>query len=378
MRIAYLMSADPYNSFMGTEIGAMISAEALARRGHEVTIFHGYATGPTPTDSIVRTVAVRHSELRYVAGLDANRKIRNLVRRGYQDQFDVIDLFGASLGSAFYRLRESSSRYVYHAIDLALLEWSSLERRKVLSLPFYLGLAYGEMRALQRADTVIALTNGVKADILSSYHSHVEALRVVPLPLKDEWLETPRDQERQHFLYIAAGQRRRTDIFLRALAQLRDGGLMARGIVLRETRTEFRNLARRLGVEVTFHDGIRHSAKGLIDCYSMAFALILPSRREGMCLPVIEAASQLTPTISTPLPAVMDFIEDGRNGLIVDSEDPAQWAEKMHTLATDPHTQHTLGMNARSKAETYRASEIARRLESVYQEPRELSLGSQQ
>ena len=104
----------------------------------------------------------------------------------------------------------------------------------------------------------------------------------------------------------------------------------------------------------------------LREYYARAYALVLPSSREGMCVPIIEAASQQTPTIATPLPSVADFVEDNETGLFVRSAEPNEWAERMRLVMTDESLRRKLGTRAREKSEAYRASKVALTTEEIY------------
>ena len=365
VRIAYLVAFDPYASNLGTEIGLRGVAEGMAARGHTVTIFYAYARGEGGrSPEGVRVTGVSNTGLRLIAGLEANHRILRVCRGEDAGHFDVVDLFGSALGLAFSRLRSEGAKRVYHAVDLAMLEWAALDAGRVTRFPFYAGLAFGERRAMHAAQLVVAVSKGTRADLAVEYPYSDAPIEVVPLPLTESWFDPNPPVERGHFLYIAAGHRRLTELFLRALARAQQMGANAKGIVLREPRPEYSRLAQSLGIDVTFRSNV--SADVLRDCYAGAYAYVLPSRREGLGLPVIEAATQATPTISSPLPSVLDFVVDGRNGLLVAGEDVETWAEKMYLLATGSDLQRALGAEARRNSEAYRASRVAATLEALY------------
>jgi glycosyltransferase involved in cell wall biosynthesis len=60
------------------------------------------------------------------------------------------------------------------------------------------------------------------------------------------------------------------------------------------------------------------------DAIGRALCLVLPSRREGYGLVVVEAAAAGTPSVVVAHPdnAAVELVEDGRNGVVVESEDP--------------------------------------------------------
>ncbi len=366
MRLAYLVAYDPWTSRTGTEVGARNIAAGMAARGHDVTVFHAYGSGGrTGGAGEPRVIGTHQTEIPLVSGWSANRAIRRIVQDAGPDTFDVLDLFGSGLGPAFSRLEGSRATRVFHVIDLALPEWSSLGSGKLRSLPLYLGLAVGERRAVRAADVLIAISHGTQENLEARYPESRDKTRVIRLPIPDAWFGPGRIQNPEHFLYIAAGVRRWTEVFLHALAHLKEGGTPAKGVILREPRRELRRLADRLEVDVEFLDDVPEGPP-MMDLYARSYAFVLPSSREGMCLPVVEAASQGTPSISSPLPSVQDFVEAGVDGIFVASSDPRAWAEPMRRLLTDDALRTRLGARARERSETYRVSKVVTELEAVY------------
>src|SRR4029453_11414547 len=65
-----------------------------------------------------------------------------------------------------------------------------------------------------------------------------------------------------------------------------------------------------------------------------ALCLLLPSRREGYGLVVVEAASLGTPSILVRDPdnAATELIEEGVNGLVADSAEPEALAEAIERV----------------------------------------------
>jgi glycosyltransferase involved in cell wall biosynthesis len=65
------------------------------------------------------------------------------------------------------------------------------------------------------------------------------------------------------------------------------------------------------------------STERVADSLTSALCLVLPSRREGYGLVVVEAAARGTPSVvvSGPDNAASELIEDGINGVLVDRDD---------------------------------------------------------
>ena len=70
-------------------------------------------------------------------------------------------------------------------------------------------------------------------------------------------------------------------------------------------------------------------AERLEEAIGRALCFVLPSRREGYGLVVVEAAAAGTPTVVVAHPdnAAVELVDDGENGVVVDSDDPEALAE---------------------------------------------------
>src|SRR5439155_1612931 len=79
------------------------------------------------------------------------------------------DLFGCGLGPAFSRAATIRTARIYHAIDVAKLEWGAVERGKLASAPFYLSLMLAERTAVLAADHIIAISRAT-AEGLAKAH----------------------------------------------------------------------------------------------------------------------------------------------------------------------------------------------------------------
>jgi len=83
--------------------------------------------------------------------------------------------------------------------------------------------------------------------------------------------------------------------------------------------------------------------------YSIADVVLLPSRIEPFGLVMIEAGSFKKPFIGGNTGGIAEFIEDGKNGLLVDPENPEQLAEKITYLLNNPEVGKMLGENLYEK-----------------------------
>jgi len=81
--------------------------------------------------------------------------------------------------------------------------------------------------------------------------------------------------------------------------------------------------------------------------YSLMDVFVHPSLRDGMPNAVLEAMSCGRSVVATPVGGIKDVLEDGKNGTIVNVNDPNALAEKILELLDDPEKRNFLGKNAR-------------------------------
>ena len=83
--------------------------------------------------------------------------------------------------------------------------------------------------------------------------------------------------------------------------------------------------------------------------YSTADLVILPSRTDSFPFVMIEAGSFKKPFIGGNTGGIAEFIEDGKNGFLIDPENPEQLAEKIIYLLSNPDKGKILGENLYEK-----------------------------
>lgn len=77
--------------------------------------------------------------------------------------------------------------------------------------------------------------------------------------------------------------------------------------------------------------------------YSIADIVVLPSRIDPFPFVMIEAGAFRKPFIGGDTGGIAEFIEDGKNGLLADPENPEQLAEKIIYLINNPEIGNVLG-----------------------------------
>ncbi len=84
-----------------------------------------------------------------------------------------------------------------------------------------------------------------------------------------------------------------------------------------------------------------------------AFAVVLPSYREGLPKALLEGAACGRPLIATDVPGCRDVVRHGQNGLLVPAKNAMALADAMHELIKNPAQAAAFGRQARRDAEAH-------------------------
>ena len=108
-------------------------------------------------------------------------------------------------------------------------------------------------------------------------------------------------------------------------------------------------------------------AAGVAEALDRAWALVLPSRSEGMGRVILEAFCRNRAVIGSDVGGIADLVRDGENGLLVPPRDPGRLADALVRLLSDRALAERLGSGTRAEVEPLLASpeEYARRLREI-------------
>ena len=134
-----------------------------------------------------------------------------------------------------------------------------------------------------------------------------------------------------------------------------------------EEREELETLAGSLGVSrrITWH-GAR-PGPALPDFYRSAIALVVPSIDEGLGLVAVEAQLCETPVVAFASGGLIDVVEHGVTGMLVEQRDPAALAAALTAVLARPDRGASLGHAGRERALSYFSPAVAaRRYADIY------------
>jgi glycosyltransferase involved in cell wall biosynthesis len=103
--------------------------------------------------------------------------------------------------------------------------------------------------------------------------------------------------------------------------------------------------------------------------WTRAHIAVLPSRREGLPLSLLEAAACGRPMIATDVPGCREVVRDGETGLLVPLDNSARLADAIHELASDPARRAHMGAAARARVERdFSVRIISEQITAIYRE----------
>jgi glycosyltransferase involved in cell wall biosynthesis len=100
---------------------------------------------------------------------------------------------------------------------------------------------------------------------------------------------------------------------------------------------------------------------------ALSDVLCLPSYREGFGTIVIDAAAMGVPTIGTRIPGLVDAIEDGHTGLLVEAGNVGALVEMMQRVVNQPEVLASMREEAKRRtAELFSADVVYAALRDTY------------
>lgn len=119
-----------------------------------------------------------------------------------------------------------------------------------------------------------------------------------------------------------------------------------------------------LGARVHFVDPQPHHL--LSTYYRAADVAVVPSRSESFGLVALEAAACGIPVVAAAVGGLRTLIDDDVTGFLVDSREPAAFADRVDALLGDPECAAEMGDAAANRAGRYAWSTTAGRLRRLY------------
>jgi D-inositol-3-phosphate glycosyltransferase len=248
-----------------------------------------------------------------------------------------------------------------------------------------------EARVVGRADRILAPTPAEAAQLVGLYGADPDRVRVIP-PGVDMELFAPRDSAEARARLGLVGKRvlvfvgrlqqlKGPDVAIRAVAEAvaRDPVAM-RDVVLavvggpsgpRDGASEVESLmdlatTAGVGDRVQFYPPQAHER--LPDFYSAAEAVLVPSRSESFGLVALEAQACGAPIVGASVGGLRLAVADGDSGFLVCGHDPADYADRILQVLTDPGLASSMRARALEHARRFSWGATASGTLGVYRE----------
>lgn len=226
-----------------------------------------------------------------------------------------------------------------------------------------------------RSDKVIAISHAVENMLMDYFkvkQDKINIVRNIPRPLQKPSQDKIASFRRSLGLsdddYIIAGVGRLHaekgfDILLKAGKNCRDIKIKFVLVGKGGEKDALKGYAEANGIKVIFVDEIDEVE--LI--YSIADVLVIPSRREAASLVAIEAAFFARPVIATKVGGLVETIQDGKTGLLVNPESPREISAGINKLYHNRELASQLGNQLYAYvSKEYDAERITSQVEELY------------
>jgi len=123
-----------------------------------------------------------------------------------------------------------------------------------------------------------------------------------------------------------------------------------------------------LGIEtqVEFLGRVEHTL--LPQFYQQAHVFVLPSKNEGMSNATLEALASGLPLVVSGTGGMQELVTDGKNGLFIDPELTAPFAEALVSLANNQGSIILFGLESRRRAELRGWDKVAKNFKTVLEQ----------
>jgi UDP-glucose:(heptosyl)LPS alpha-1,3-glucosyltransferase len=232
----------------------------------------------------------------------------------------------------------------------------------------------------RRVQSVIAVSGGVKDEIVAHYGVDPSRIRVV-VNAADDRVRLSKDKRTQVrsdmrgkmnikdseivLLFVAAGDWKRKGLALviDALAELNMPAVQLL-VAGDEDIQYYAGLVRRRGV--TAQVRFLGSVAELESIYACADVFVYPSAYEAFPLVVLEAAASGLPLVVTRTNGTEEIVADGENGILVERQTDAI-ASAIRKLAADKELRATMGERARISSQPYTRAAVAHAILEICQ-----------
>ena len=231
-----------------------------------------------------------------------------------------------------------------------------------------------EKTGLQNADGIIAVSQGMKNDIMKFYGIEDEKIKVIYNGIDVEKFKKTEKRdaldelgiEDNYVLFVGRMTKQKgIDTLIEASKHI-DGKIV---IVTgkedsKETYEHYRHLL--MGAENIIWYHRYFSMAQLVQLYSHAAVFVTPSIYEPFGIINLEAMACETPVVGSAVGGIKEIVQDGINGFLVEPNNAKELADKVNLLLRDKELRMRMGKNGRKRAEEFSWDRIAKETYEFY------------
>jgi len=225
-----------------------------------------------------------------------------------------------------------------------------------------------ERTAVEAADAVIAVSDGMRDDLLAAYpavnedrvrviRNGIDTVQYSPDPATDVLGRYGVDAGRPSVIFVGRVTRQKgLPVLLRAAASLDPAAQLvvcAGQADTPELEAEVSELAQQLRADrsgVIWISGML-AKREVIQLLTHATVFVCPSLYEPLGIVNLEAMACATAVVGSRVGGVPEVVADGKTGLLVPPGDPAALARAINALLADPPLAEDMGWMGRARAE---------------------------
>ncbi len=382
MKIAQVNSY--YYPFMigGAEWYIQNMSRELTRAGHDVTVFtaNRYQHDVAPPEEAVDGVKVRRFPLK----IDWSYRIK--MWEGLSDallgeEFDIIHTYDYAQQHSVDALRAARKMGVGSALTVFDVH-SAIPRVWYKQIPLrYLDSYFGR-RTFPLATRIMVRAPAL-VDKLPNLDGYRTKVRVTPSGARDESFGTfDGEKFREKYgirgsplvLFVGRlnplkGPQHLVSAAPRLIDEFPEISFAFVGPEQAAYRSFLEHRCLDLGVSRHVHfTGMISDFEEKMQAYSACDIFVLPTSYEGTSQAIFEAMAQAKPVVSTMSGGIPYQIEDGKEGFLVQFGDVKAIADRVAFLLRNSERAKEISAQAKSKAEAFRYSKLAREIQTNYEE----------
>ncbi|NNG19707.1 glycosyltransferase [Naumannella sp. ID2617S] len=242
----------------------------------------------------------------------------------------------------------------------------------------------GEVQVARESDLVVAISRAEADTIIDRCGADPDRVVVLPPGVDTELFRPLAPEERpwtccdmgRPYVFFAARLQplKGPDLALETLARIdpehRPHLVMAGDVSadFADYHGQVERLAHRLGIA---NDVVYSGARPRAEFAAMmrgAQLVLMPSHSETFGLVALESAASGVPIIASAAGGLIEAVDDGRSGILMQSRDPDLWAKEVQRLLLDDAGRLTMAAAAREWSLRFDWAGVARRLAGIYQD----------